>query len=840
MNTTSGAPGWYQDPLDATDPTHLRYWDGTTWTANTAVAQLPPTMSPALPAPATPIANESLALPAPHKANRRLPKWLPLPVAIVVPFTIAYLIFCTVKTPLSPLLALAPLVFVGLPLYLVDRLAPHPIYARLSMLLWGATVSLIAALVLEAPAALITHSNMVVVFVAGPVEELAIFSGLWWLCHRRDVTTVLDSVLLVSWCALGFAIIEDAGYFASAPHHQLVAVFIGRTIITPFGHPLFSSLSAVGYVMYRRRHQIRWLLGGLAAAAALHTTWDATLVWVAENEKHHPSAAAIATWIFLIAFAGIFATWVILVFIARAREHRRQVFRLPHLVRYIGLPDDWTDVLATLPAMRAYRSTLTRPARAGFDDIISTMTSMSHRAPDDPLQIVLAQTARDKYRAWTERYFFSTQLPTKPTKDDALTTEAGRVLATNDRGNYTVPRDKLYPAQWLWDAGFIALGLVTKDPSRALLELETVTSGQWSNGMLPHIVFLGDDPTYFPGPAEWGTQHAPPTSGITQPPVLGSVLARIAGAGADQERVRVLWDKLVENHRWWHKARDPESTGLVCIYHPWESGMDNSPSFDAPLARVSVDNLPTYLRRDLEVAPAKERPTKEDYDRYWSLVVAGREMSWDLPSLYEKSEFCVVDPLTNALLIRSERDLAVLGRYLGAPEAACTQLELWAAAGANGLETLWDSALGHYRTRDLRDGRRFCGPATIASLIAVWSGVLGEDRVSHLAAEARAWATSAGTAVPSLDPSSEQYDPDRYWRGAVWINTNWLLAEGLAACGEIDTATWLRQESLDLVAQTGCYEYFNPASKKGRGGSDFSWTAALVLEWLHSAKPTAG
>jgi RsiW-degrading membrane proteinase PrsW (M82 family) len=323
--------------------------------------------------------------------------------AITAPLIVAYLIFWMVKAPLSPLLALAPLVLVGIPLYLIDRLAPHPIYARASVLIWGATVSIAVALVLEYPAAWLSHSNMVVVFVAGPVEELAIFSGLWWLCRRRDVTTMLDSVMLISWCALGFAAVEDAAYFARAPHHQLAAVFVGRVFFTPFGHPLFSSLSAVGYVVYRRRHQIRWLVAGLVGAAVLHTAWDATLVWIGEHQRS--SAAGVVFLVFLGVFVGVFVTWVVLVFVARTREHRLQVFRLPHLARYVGLPEHWTSTLSSLPRMRRYRSSLPRSARAGFDGIVSTLVSMSHRAPEDPLQLVLAQTARSQYQAWESQNF---------------------------------------------------------------------------------------------------------------------------------------------------------------------------------------------------------------------------------------------------------------------------------------------------------------------------------------------------------------------------------------------------------------------------------------------------
>src|SRR3954471_487361 len=67
--------------------------------------------------------------------------------------------------------------------------------------------------------------------------------------------------------------------------------------------------------------------------------------------------------------------------------------------------------------------------------------------------------------------------------------QAKAVLAMNDRGNYTQPAHGLYPHQWLWDSCFIAIGLRHLDTERAKTELRSLLRGQWSNGMLPHMIF---------------------------------------------------------------------------------------------------------------------------------------------------------------------------------------------------------------------------------------------------------------------------------------------------------------------------------------------------------------
>jgi glycogen debranching enzyme len=88
--------------------------------------------------------------------------------------------------------------------------------------------------------------------------------------------------------------------------------------------------------------------------------------------------------------------------------------------------------------------------------------------------------------------------------------------------------------------------------------------------------------------------------------------------------------------------------------------------------------------------------------------------------------------------------------------------------------------------------------------------------------------------VPSVPIDAEQFDADRYWRGPTWINTNWLVIEGLRAVRDETAAAELRRRTLDLVDRSGFAEYFSALDGHGFGAPDFSWTAALVLDLLES------
>src|SRR5262249_26575292 len=180
----------------------------------------------------------------------------------------------------------------------------------------------------------------------------------------------------------------------------------------------------------------------------------------------------------------------------------------------------------------------------------------------------------------------------------------------------------------------------TWDGDRALAELEYLTRGQWPDGMIPHIIFHRPSDTYFPGPGVWGTEArtragGPPTSGLTQPPVFATALrfvweAMPAGRGrAERERVFRLYRAALAWHRWWISARDPQTTGLVAVLHNWETGSDNSPAWDAALARVPTTTSAPIRRRDTGHVDPAMRPTDLEYHRYIHLVDAYRGAGWD-------------------------------------------------------------------------------------------------------------------------------------------------------------------------------------------------------------------
>jgi glycogen debranching enzyme len=406
------------------------------------------------------------------------------------------------------------------------------------------------------------------------------------------------------------------------------------------------------------------------------------------------------------------------------------------------------------------------------------------------------------------------------------TERARTILRENDRGGYTVPTARLYPFQWNWDSAFVAMGWATFDAPRAWQEIERLLRGQWEDGLIPQIVFHAPSDDYFPGPDVWGVQHDPSTSGIPQPPVLATAVRRVLDASGDEARMAAIYPHLLHNHRWWENARDPGRRGLVATLHPWETGMDNSPAWDTPLARVPTATRTAIRRRDTSHVDAAMRPRAEDYQRFIHLVDLFRDCAWDPVRMLAASPFRVADVGTNAILLRAERDLFDLAGRFGTPAEQAeiaVRIERLGAA----LDRLWSADLGLFISQDLR-AHTPIAVGTSAGFLPLYAGRAGA-RAPQMAVTLQRWAGRVSRLVPSTDPDDPRFERLRYWCGPVWAVVNWMIADGFQRAGETAPAERIRSDTRALISNAGFSEYFDPADGNGLGGANFSWTAAVWL-----------
>ncbi len=413
----------------------------------------------------------------------------------------------------------------------------------------------------------------------------------------------------------------------------------------------------------------------------------------------------------------------------------------------------------------------------------------------------------------------------------ALDQQARAILRGNDRGTYTVPTAGLYPYQWNWDSAFAAWGFSRFDTHRAWREIETLLSGQWESGMVPHILFHSPDPGYFPGPDVWGTEGKGPvsSSGISQPPVAATFARAIWDSDPDCGSIHLpaVYPKLVNWHRWFMRWRSDD--GAIFVVHPWEAGRDNCADWDGAMANIDPVGVGEYTRRDTSHVDPAMRPTKEDYDRYIWLVQRSRGLGWDDAKLAQDAPFRVADPTMTFILLRANRDLAALGRALGED---VSEIEGWIATIERGARRLKNPDLGIFDAIDLNTGAR-SEVASNASFLCWYAGIEDADMMHKLNETFEA----CPFPVPSHDVAHPGFNPKRYWRGPTWAVVNALIGIGLRDFGHFVQAESLRQATARLIGEHGFAEYFDPITGDPAGGGTFTWTAAVWLAW---ASPSAG
>lgn len=423
---------------------------------------------------------------------------------------------------------------------------------------------------------------------------------------------------------------------------------------------------------------------------------------------------------------------------------------------------------------------------------------------------------------------------------------AKRILDLNWKDGFTIPTRKLYPFQWNWDAGFTSIGHSHFNLDFAIQELQSLFSGQWKNGMLPHIIFHSEkEKTYFPNYDFWeanvnaGAPNKPKSSGITQPAVHGFVLENLLTKFPDNEKLiafaKDIFPKIVKNHHFLYTYRDPEREGLMFIFHPWESGRDNSPLWDESLDRIVInqEELPQYKRRDTSIAPKDERPTSYQYDRYVYLLQLGKKYRYEEIGIFEESPFLVQDTLMNAVLIKSNQSLINIGERFGFDVG---QLKEWQQQSTLQFkEKLWNADLQTFVTYDLR-GQNQILHKEIGGLVALYANVPTEAQAKILNDYLWTLHERDYYICPSFDVDSPLFDSKRYWRGPIWPQMNWMIYHGLKNYGHDKTAKIVQSDLIELVSKHGFYEYFESQKSvaeklaTGYGGNDFSWTAACALD----------
>ncbi|SNU00835.1 Membrane proteinase PrsW, cleaves anti-sigma factor RsiW, M82 family [Ruaniaceae bacterium KH17] len=186
------------------------------------------------------------------------------------------------------ILAFFPLLLVFIAIRWIDRWEPEPLRALVLAFVWGAGVATLVSLFINTTVAAVlsgvgsseTTQAIIGSAIGAPIiEELTKGLGvlLIFFIYRRSFDGPVDGVVYGATVAAGFAFVENILYFTQF-NDQLASVFVGRAIMSPFAHIIFTSMTGLMLgVAARSRSWLSWLWLfplGLAMAMALHGLWN--------------------------------------------------------------------------------------------------------------------------------------------------------------------------------------------------------------------------------------------------------------------------------------------------------------------------------------------------------------------------------------------------------------------------------------------------------------------------------------------------------------------------------------------------------------------------------------
>ncbi len=175
----------------------------------------------------------------------------------------------------------------------IDRFDPEPWWALALVLGWGAVAACGLACTVNTGVdqlateiggkgfAEVVGTCICAPFVEEALKGLAVFGVFYFL--KREFDGVVDGVIYATFAALGFAAVENVIYYSSAVKADsqgdaLAMTFLIRGILAPWGHPLYTSMTGIGFGIARETNRgwLKWMapVGGYACAVMLHSIWN--------------------------------------------------------------------------------------------------------------------------------------------------------------------------------------------------------------------------------------------------------------------------------------------------------------------------------------------------------------------------------------------------------------------------------------------------------------------------------------------------------------------------------------------------------------------------------------
>lgn len=382
---------------------------------------------------------------------------------------------------------------------------------------------------------------------------------------------------------------------------------------------------------------------------------------------------------------------------------------------------------------------------------------------------------------------------------------------------------KWFVGMWAWDSWKQAVatanfdGELAKNNIRALFDYQIKGDDSvrpYDKGTIIDAIFYNKDEQRGGEGGNWNERNS-------KPPLAAWAVWNVYKETNDIEFLKEMYPKLVDYHNWWYTNRDHDKNGIAeygGMVHPannsedeiilaaaWESGMDNATRFDKEGFGSDDAGVHVFENKDNNGNTVGYSINQESVDLN-SYLYAEKGFLKSMADILGKTEDSQ----------KYEIEAKNVGEYI--------------------RNNMFDKETGFFYDLQINeDGSEKKllvnrGKGT-EGWMPLWAKVATQDE-GELVKENIMDPSKFNTymPLPTASKDNPKFNPNKYWRGPVWMDQALYGIESLQNYGFKDEAKTLTKKLFDnaegLIGDGPIRENYNPETGQGLHTKNFSWSAS--------------
>jgi putative isomerase len=365
-----------------------------------------------------------------------------------------------------------------------------------------------------------------------------------------------------------------------------------------------------------------------------------------------------------------------------------------------------------------------------------------------------------------------------------------------------------FNGMWAWDSWKQAVAVANFNLELAKNNIRAMFDYQKDDGMVVDAIFYNKNQYIYSGEkgGNWNERNS-------KPPLAAWAVWKVYEASSDEEFLEEMYPKLVKYHKWWYTHRDHDKNGIaeyggtidlannnleeIILAAAWESGMDNAVRFDTDYGIEVLEN-------------------KDENGQ-----IVGYSINQESVDL-------------NSYLFAEKNFLGQMAAVLGESEDEKTFKKEAKYVKEYIQQKMFDKDEGYFFDVDLETKKPLVerGKGT-EGFIPLWAEAALKEQ-AELVREVIMDGQKFNTKIPFPTASKDnlRYEPDKYWRGPVWLDQAYFGVEGLNNYGYRDDAVNMARKLINNAEglkddNKPIRENYNPETGEGMHCTNFSWSASM-------------